>query len=566
MRRKIQRLLIWRLIIAAVLLGTVALIERSSLERAFTPILTAAVAVVCLLSAAYYGMLFTQLSLDTQGYAQLCLDTLVVTWLVYATGDVESPFVPLYLVAVFAGSILFSRAGVFSLAFIGATSYALCGVLTITGAVSRGRGVINPFAASGDYYEASRLPSIEFMLALNLVAIFVVAILSSQLAERIRHSESQLAIATRDLADYRLFNDRIIESMRSGLVTTDLQGSIITFNRAAEEITGYKAQDVRGTNIYAIFGDIEKQIETGLESIRSRSRLPRFDIGCKTADGRDIHLGFSVSPLVEESGRTPGYVLTFQDLTEVIELEREVRRQERLAALGKMAAGLAHEIRNPLASMRGSVQVLAGELDLSPDQSQLMEIVLRASDCLNRTVSDFLIYARPPRMERSVVELNSLLSETISLLRNSSELRPDHRITELHSHKPIHYYGDPNQIRQIFWNLARNAIQAMPNGGEFRVSLDTNSAGELTITFSDTGQGMSRDQKERLFEPFSSSSGGTGLGMAIVYQLVNDHNGKIVVDSDAGKGTSISIKLPASGRPRVDAAASARAQEASPVA
>src|SRR5436853_4850071 len=548
MRRKIQRLLIWRLIIAAVLLGTVALIERSSLERAFTPILTAAVAVVCLLSAAYYGLLFTQLWLDTQGYAQLGLDTLVVTWLVYATGDVESPFVPLYLVAVFAGSILFSRAGVFSLAFIGATSYALCGVLTITGAVSRGRGVINPFAASGDYYEASRLPSIEFMLALNLVSMFVVAILSSQLAERIRHSESQLAIATRDLADYRLFNDRIIESMRSGLVTTDLQGSIITFNRAAEEITGYKAQDVRGTNIYAIFGDIEKQIETGLESIRSRSRLPRFDIGCNTADGRDIHLGFSVSPLVEESGRTPGYVLTFQDLTEVIELEREVRRQERLAALGKMAAGLAHEIRNPLASMRGSVQVLAGELDLSPDQSQLMEIVLRESDRLNRTVSDFLIYARPPRMERSVIDLGSLLAETAALLRNSPELKAEHYLVEDYPAEPVYYAGDPNQIRQICWNLARNAIQAMPMRGELRIALEAEESGEISITFADSGQGMSREQKERLFEPFNSSSGGTGLGMAIVYQLVSDHNGRIQVESEAGKGTSISIKLPTQGR------------------
>lgn len=552
----------WRLVIAAVLLGTVALIERTSIERAFTPVLTAVVIAVCIVSAAYYVMLLTRISPSQQGYVQLSVDTLIVTWLVYATGDVESPFVPLYLVIVFAASMLFSRPGVFSLALLGSAFYAACGVLTITGALSRGRGVINPFAASGHYYEPSRASSIEFMLALNLVAIFVVALLSSHLAERIRHSESQLAIATKDLADYRLFNDRIIESMRSGLVTTDLQGSIITFNRAAEEITGYKAQEVRGRNIYTIFGDIEKQIETGLESIRSRSRLPRFDIGCKTADGADIHLGFSVSPLVEESGRTPGYVLTFQDLTEVIELEREVRRQERLAALGKMAAGLAHEIRNPLASMRGSVQVLAGELDLSPDQSQLMEIVLRESDRLNRTVSDFLIYARPPRMQRTVIELTSLLSETIALLRNSSELRPDHRITEVRPPALVHYYGDPNQIRQIFWNLARNAIQAMPDGGEFRVTLDTTPTGDLTITFSDTGEGMSRDQKDRIFEPFSSSSGGTGLGMAIVYQLVSDHNGKIVVESDEGKGASISIKLPASGRVRHDPAGAAKIREA----
>jgi two-component system sensor histidine kinase PilS (NtrC family) len=385
------------------------------------------------------------------------------------------------------------------------------------------------------------------MFSLNLIALLGVSALSSQLAGRLIRSESQLATATRDLADYRLFNDRIIESMRSGLVTTDLGCHIVTFNRAAEEITGYRASDIRGTNVFAIFGDIEKQIEVGLESIRTRTRLPRFDIGCRTASGGEIHLGFSVAPLVDESDKSRGYVLTFQDLTEVMELEREVRRQERLAALGKMAAGLAHEIRNPLASMRGSVQVLASELSLSPDQAQLMQIVLRESDRLNRIVSDFLTYARPPKTERAVVDLCNLVAETVALLRNSPELLPDHLIKQELPGEPVLYHGDPNQMRQIFWNLARNAIQAMPDGGELCVSLDAEPNREVTITFRDSGQGMSREQKERLFEPFNSSSGGTGLGMAIVYQLVRDHNGAVIVESETGQGTCISIKLPISG-------------------
>ena len=232
----------------------------------------------------------------------------------------------------------------------------------------------------------------------------------------------------------------------------------------------------------------------------------------------------------------------------MMELEREVRRQERLAALGKMAAGLAHEIRNPLASMRGSVQVLASELSFSQDQSQLMQIVLRESDRLNRIVSDFLTYARPPKIERTVIELSSLLAETIALLRNSPELRSDHLISEEYPDEPLLYQGDPNQMRQIFWNLARNAIQAMPQGGELCVTLDAIPNRDVTIAFTDTGRGMSREQKDRLFEPFNSSSGGTGLGMAIVYQLVRDHNGNILVDSEAGKGTRIAIRLPAGSR------------------
>jgi two-component system sensor histidine kinase PilS (NtrC family) len=538
MRRKLQWLLISRLAIAAVLLAIVGLTERDQSARSFVPVLAAMAFATVILSVFYFAALRSQITHRTQAYIQFSLDVCMVTWLVYRTGDVESPFLALYLVIIFAACALLGRTGVSLVGASAGVFYVGVGVLTM----SR----ILPRAAGWAAYEGGQLSWTEFMFSLNLIAIFAVAILSSQLAERIRRSETQLANATKDLADYRLFNDRIIESMRSGLVTTDLRGHIITFNHAAEEITGYRAVEVRGRNVFGIFGDIEKQIEAGLESIRTRTRLPRFDIGCRTADDHEIHLGFSVAPLVDEADNSRGYVLTFQDLTEVMELEREVRRQERLAALGKMAAGLAHEIRNPLASMRGSVQVLASELSFSQDQSQLMQIVLRESDRLNRIVSDFLTYARPPKIERSVIELAGLLSETIALLRNSPELRPDHVIKEEYPSEPVHYQGDPNQIRQIFWNLARNAMQAMPRGGELRVALDARPKRDVTIAFSDTGEGMSREQKDRLFEPFNSSSGGTGLGMAIVYQLVRDHNGKIIVDSETGRGTRIAIRLPVS--------------------
>jgi two-component system, NtrC family, sensor histidine kinase PilS len=540
MQRKLQWLLVSRLAIAGVLLMAVGIFEKEQGSRSFMPVLAIVSMVILVASAIYSLVLNKSTAYRMQGYIQIAVDLGIVTWLVYRTGDVESPFLALYLVIIFGASTLFGRREVSLLGSSGAFLYALTGVLAMTG--------ILPRAGGWPAYETVSLEWAQFMFALNLLAIFAVMALSGHLAERAHRSESDLATATKELAENRLFNDRIIESVRSGLVTTDLRGHIMTFNRAAEEITGFKAHDVRGVNIYRVFGDIEKQIEVGLESIRTRSRLPRFDIGCKTADGHEIHLGFSVAPLVDESEQERGYVLTFQDLTEVMELEREVRRQERLAALGKMAAGLAHEIRNPLASMRGSVQVLASELDLSRDQLQLMQIVLRESDRLNLIVSDFLTYARPPRIERTVIELSSILSETVALLRNSPELRPDHQVLEDYPQDPLHYNGDPNQMRQIFWNLSRNAIQAMPFGGELRVGLRAETGEEVSITFIDTGRGMSREQKERLFEPFSSSSGGTGLGMAIVYQLVRDHNGKILVESEAGKGTNISIKLPASGR------------------
>lgn len=518
----------------------VGVFGREPGPRSFIPELAVVAGTVLVLSAIYFWVLPKVMPLAARACLQLALDLILVTWLVHRTGDVESPFLPLYLVVIFATSALFGRNEVLFFGGFALLLYAVTGVLTIKGILPRAQG--------WRLHDDASFAWAEFLFAVKLLAIIAVTLLSSHLAERARRSEFDLAAATKELADNRLFNDRIIESVRSGLVTTDLNGNITTFNRAAEEITGYKGQDVRGLNIFKVFGDIEKQIEVGLESIRTRSRPPRFDITCRTAGGQEIHLGFSVAPLVDESGRVRGYVLTFQDLTEVMALEREVRRQERLAALGKMAAGLAHEIRNPLASMRGSVQVLASELTLSPDQMQLMDIVLRESDRLNRIVSDFLTYARPPRTERTTTELTSLLGETIALLRNSTELQPDHHLIEEYPAETVSYYGDPNQLRQIFWNLARNAIQAMPGGGSLKVRLAAQPEKEITITFTDTGQGMTNEQRERLFEPFSSSTGGTGLGMAIVYQLVHDHEGKIDAESAPGKGTTISIKLPVSGR------------------
>jgi two-component system, NtrC family, sensor histidine kinase PilS len=539
MQKKLQWLLVSRFTIVVVLVVVVGVIEQRNVSRPFFPILISVALAILLLSILYYLILRTKLPLVFQCYAQLSIDLGIVSWLVYATGDIESPFLALYLVIIFAASTLFGRNGVLAIGASSGIFYAATGLFTLFNLVYR--------AAGWTPYTESNLKWAEFMFSLNIIAIFAVTVLSGHLAERARLSETELATATKDLAEYRLFNDRIIESVRSGLITTDLRGDIITFNRAAEEITGYKSNDVRGLNIHSIFGDIGKQIEVGLESIRTRSRLPRFDIDCQTADGAPIHLGFSVAPLVDDAEPERGYVLTFQDLTEVMELEREVRRQERLAALGKMAAGLAHEIRNPLASMRGSVQVLASELNLSPEQLQLMNIVLRESERLNRIVSDFLTYARPPKTEFSQIELSSILAEAVALLRNSPELSPKHLIAEQYPPVAVFYQGDANQLKQIFWNLARNAVQAMPTGGELKVSLELKSGGDVTISFGDTGQGMTNEQKERLFEPFNSSSGGTGLGMAIVYQLVRDHNGKILVDSELGIGTKISIRLPADG-------------------
>lgn len=237
---------------------------------------------------------------------------------------------------------------------------------------------------------------------------------------------------------------------------------------------------------------------------------------------------------------------SFQDLTEILKLEEEIRRQDRLAALGKMAAGIAHEIRNPLAAMRGSIQMLQSELRLDDEQHKLMRIVLRESDRLNRTIEDFLRYARPRPLQLTSLQLDRLISDTLSLLEHSPETRPEHTFTLQSPPDLPAIVADGDQIKQVVWNLARNALQSMPHGGELRIVL-TPLADQIEIRLMDNGTGFPPDNLERPFEPFNSNrEGGTGLGLAIVYQIVSDHGGRIYIRNrtDGVSGAEVSVLLP----------------------
>jgi two-component system sensor histidine kinase PilS (NtrC family) len=258
-----------------------------------------------------------------------------------------------------------------------------------------------------------------------------------------------------------------------------------------------------------------------------------------------LRLGFSIAPLFLESGETSGLVITFQDLTDVRVMEETARRQDRLAAVGRLAASIAHEIRNPLAAMRGSIQMLRAELDGETDQAQLMEIILRESDRLNKIVADYLNYARPRPAELKDVDVCALVRETFTLLRNSPEITGGQALKEELPDKALIVKGDAEQLKQVCWNVARNALKAMPDGGEFSIRLEPTDAHRVQMTFTDNGCGMTPEQVERLFEPFTSMTGGTGLGLSIVYQIIRDHNGTINVRSRLNEGTTITVELPA---------------------
>ncbi|HEY0322005.1 MAG TPA: ATP-binding protein [Pyrinomonadaceae bacterium] len=538
LRQRIGWLIVGRLLAAVLFLlaaamwthGGISAVARVALRGTLPIFVTVAgLSLVYIIALRFFNRLQWQAS------TQLLIDVLLVTWLVWATGDISSPYAAVYILVISVASIFLGPRGAL------VTSVGCVVAFTVI-TLATGAGWIPPFAH--DPENALTAKAIQ-ALGINDVAFLVVGLLSARLAGRQARSDVQLIEATQSLATLRALHERIVESIRSGVVTTDLLGRIYTFNAAAEEITGYMATEVRGQEASILFGEMKDRIEQSMTAAQAGEPSPRFEAYCLTADGLRLRLGFSIFPLFSETGETTGLVITFQDLTEVRSLEETARRQDRLAAVGRVAAGIAHEIRNPLASMRGSIQVLRSDLDGDSSQAQLMEIILRESDRLNQIIADFLTYARPRNTQLALIDLCEPLHETFTLLRHSPEIRDGHVLEEDLPDEPVMVNADTSQLKQVFWNLSRNALQAMTEGGTLRAELQRAATGRIRITFKDTGRGMTPEQVEHLFEPFSSSTtGGTGLGLSIVYQIIRDHGGTINVRSREGQGTTITIGLP----------------------
>ncbi|HZH33932.1 MAG TPA: ATP-binding protein [Pyrinomonadaceae bacterium] len=471
---------------------------------------------------------------------QFLADVFLITWLVWTTGDVRSPYATLYTVLICLVSIFFGARGTLFTA-VGCTIVFTSLALLVTYGylphlVEPGGGAISTKRA---------LQIIGF----HDVAFLVVGLLAAQLASRHSYSSVRLQKTEQNLADLQRLHERIVQSIRSGLVTTDLEGKIYLFNAAAEEITGYRTENVRGMKIFDFLGNIEQPIAVSLEAAQNNNPPPRFETDFSTPDGFAIRLGYGISPLFAENGEMTGLILTFQDLTEMRTMEESVRRKERLAAVGRVAAGLAHEIRNPLGAMRGAIQVLQIGMKKNSSQAQLMDIVLRESDRLNTIITNFLTYARPQQGEVIETDICQIIRDSVTLLRHSPDVRACHAVIEDLPQTPVTALADSAGLKQVFWNLARNAVQSMPNGGCLTIKLSCLLNNRLQITFLDTGCGMPANQVERLFEPFSTSTtGGNGLGLSIVYQIIRDHNGTINVRSQENKGTTITIELPSEAR------------------
>ena len=550
--RLLLGLMIGRAVVLTLLLGCGILVERLLPQSAVRiPYFYALTGAGYLLT--FFYALFNRwwVSRPLAAYAQLVSDLLLVTGLVYATGGIDSPFSVLYFMVIIASSVLLRRRGAFVTATGAWLLYGLLVVLIVYKVVP-----IGPGGRSADpLSDVSAIKQISYSLFAHFLGFFAVAFLSAALAEKVHATGRELMQREEDLARLQALSKNIVDSITSGVITTDLTGTISFVNRGAEEIYGRPSGWFMGRGVWDLFGqppEFLAQVSDGL----GRDRRRRIEAIVAGPGSEAITLGVTTSLLKDQRGTPNGFIFAFIDLTDIKALEEEVRVKDRMAALGGMAAGMAHEIRNPLASMSGSVQLLKKSLQATGQDAELFDIVVREGKRLDRIIRDFLLFARPGRFEPVDADLVPILRESLLLIRNGDEFHEGHLIESELPDEGVPARVDVNLIRQVFWNLAKNALKAMPDGGTLRVRAASTPAGVALVTFEDDGIGMTEEEIDAAFQPFRGSfGGGTGLGLAVVFRVVQEHGGRIRVQSRPGEGARFTLELQSAAQPRARAAA-----------
>ena len=503
------------------------------------------IAVILWLIVSLFFLIYNRIRGDytLQAYLQIYCDIVIITAIVHVTGDLDSNYFSLYLVTIILASTLFPRGRAF---LVAAVSFVCMGA-TIEFAY-----LPTIYPELGGKYPALQfltttsslapdLTTLQVKISASLFGFFAVAYLSSYLSESLRKAGRELRDKSGQVANLQAKNENIIQSMREGLLSTDLKGAITELNPAGAEILGHKIDELRGSLIDTVFRGLASDVPSHPEAA---SPMDRQEISYRHPQREHRTLGISLSPLVVPEVGAVGYVYNFQDLTEEKRREAEYRTKDRMAALGRVAAGIAHEIRNPLASIAGSVKLLQTISQLDEDQAKLITIASRESERLNKLVSDFLLYSRDQRFEIKPVDVVTLLEETLLLLEHHPLFGPKVQIERRFPRRGVAIKADADKLRQVFWNICDNSLKAMPEGGKLTVQAEEVGKG-ARVVLADTGIGFTGVQLEKVFEPFQSGfNEGTGLGLALVYQIIRGHQGSIQVYSQPGKGARFVIDLP----------------------
>lgn len=470
-------------------------------------------------------------------YSQIIWDLLLVSLLILLTGGISSPYSFLYFLSIINASVLLARREAIYTA-------ALCAILY---------GAILDFQFYGKlgYFGLSQFPAqqyganyIFYTIFINIVAYFLTAFLTGYLAERVKRSEYALHEKEIDYEELERLNSSIVFNLDSGLLTLNNEGKIRVFNRYVAELTGITQEEAYDRLLADILPGIS--LPDGDQTI-----MQKGEVEYQSSPRSTMILEFKTAPLFDKEENCAGVIVALQDITRMKRMEADLKEADRLAAIGELSARIAHEVRNPLASISGSVQLIAQGDRVDLNDKKLLEIVLRETDRLNELIEDFLTYARPAQPHKVDIHLKQFLSDLVALLLTDPRFEKVEIYYDYADDFAIH--ADRDQFQQVFWNLLVNSAEAMPSGGKIRINAEMLTEKDigihlgnvLKISLSDTGKGMATEQLKRVFEPFfTTKSGGTGLGLATVYRIVESHTGVIKVDSTEGKGATFTIYLP----------------------
>lgn len=530
-------MIIVRVICVGGALSVVAFLAGAGLETRNALLVTGLLFSVFPLSVVWWFVYKSGRALRQLVYAQLAADACVATGIVYWTGGIESHLSLLYFVPVLLASIALSMRGALVVATLSSVLYA---------GAALGERVLHGAVVG----EASRSTSGAYTLlniGLQVAFFYFAAVLSGYLSRRMGVFGAKLRFTTKELQKIRMDTHSIIESMSSGFVIVDSDSTVTEFNAAACRMLGIPAAQVVGKKAQDAFGFISSDLNQKIkDALTLRWVEERGEARVFGGDGKEIPLGVSVS-LLEDEGSIRGVVLVFQDLTDVKKTTERARLADRLAALGELSAAIAHEIRTPLASICGSVEMLRDSVEVQGENLRLLDLVVKESDRLKSIIDHFLEFARsrPPRLRG--VPLNSVLAEVVFLVKNHPAFHGGIAV-EIEAPAVVRAWVDEETVKQVFYNLALNAVEALGQGGRLRIRLDSSPGegpGFAVVAFEDDGAGIEADDLRHVFEPFfTRKNTGTGLGLAISSKIVEEHGGRIELRSNKGLGTVATVYLP----------------------
>ncbi|MGK2907525.1 MAG: two-component system sensor histidine kinase NtrB [Desulfuromonadales bacterium] len=459
--------------------------------------------------------------------AQISWDLLFVVLIIYLTGGAGSPYAFLFILVIIAASVFMPRPQLLLVASASSILYGSLLDLQYYGYLPliSGQSLPKGMPHSGVFYA----------VFLHVGAFFLTALLSGALAERLRRSEEAREKREIDYGELERLNQAILTNTNSGMMVINAAGRIRSFNNAAGKITGYRLEEVYNRPVEAIFPEFDAFDPDALHGIDRGEMLYRRN---RT---ETLTLGYSASRVLDrDNNASLGLLIAFQDLTEFKALEEQLQRADRLAAVGRLASGMAHEIRNPLTSISGSVQLLLENKQVSAEDRQLMRIVVKEADRLSLLLNDFLTFARPAPLHMERADVASLLDELIALLSASGQF-PNVMIEKAYQ-GPVWMHVDPKKMHQVFWDLLINAGEAASPAGDIRVAIHA-PQGEIVVE--DTGLGIAAEDRHKLFEPFyTTKNRGTGLGLANAYMNIEAHRGRIYAEASSLGGARFVIELP----------------------